>query len=137
MNYWPKWVKILAIRLHLYGSRYSRMDQLKFVEDSHEKIWKDHTTSNFLKAVFHKFYLVHSWIPWPTYTHQIFGINDFKGHILKQPCHSGGFSAVVERIRLLEPILRTKYSKKHGLIQLSGFSRSGERNWGKFPFFKQ
>ena len=71
------------------------------------------------------------------YTHQIFGINDFKGHILKQPCHSGGFSAVVERIRLLEPILRTKYSKKYDLIQLSGFSRSGERNWGKFPFFKQ
>ena len=23
-------------------------------------------TSIFLKAVFHKFYLVHSWIPWPT-----------------------------------------------------------------------
>ena len=25
----------------------------------------DHITSNFLKAVFHKFYLVHSWILWP------------------------------------------------------------------------
>ena len=23
--------------------------------------------SNFLKVVFHKFYLVHSWIPWPIY----------------------------------------------------------------------
>ena len=22
-------------------------------------------TTNFLKAVFHRFYLVHSWIPWP------------------------------------------------------------------------
>ena len=63
-----------------------------------------------------------------TYTHQIFGINDFKERILKQSCHSGGFSAVVERIRLLEPILRAKYSKNYDLIKLSGFSRSGERN---------
>ena len=35
------------------------MDQVKFVEDSLQKIWS--VTSNFLKAVFHKFYLVHSW----------------------------------------------------------------------------
>ena len=39
------------------------MDQVKFVEDSLENIWKgmvaNHTPSNFLKAVFHKFYLVH------------------------------------------------------------------------------
>ena len=27
----------------------------------------DHITSKFLKAVFHKLYLVHSWIPWPIY----------------------------------------------------------------------
>ena len=27
----------------------------------------DHIILNFLKAVFHKFYLVYSWIPWPTY----------------------------------------------------------------------
>ena len=26
------------------------------------------TISNFLKTVFHKFYLVQSWIPWPIYT---------------------------------------------------------------------
>ena len=25
----------------------------------------NHITSDFLKPVFHKFYLVHSWIPWP------------------------------------------------------------------------
>ena len=25
----------------------------------------DHITTNFLEAVFHKFYLVHSWMPWP------------------------------------------------------------------------
>ena len=48
---------------------YSRMDQVKFVEDSFWKfdmIWSvltDHITSNFLNGVFHKFYLVHSWIP--------------------------------------------------------------------------
>ena len=41
------------------GSRYSIMDQVKFMEDSLQKI------SNLLKAVFHKFYLVHSWIRWP------------------------------------------------------------------------
>ena len=31
-----------------------------------EVIWcADHITSNSLKTVFHKFYLVFSWIPWP------------------------------------------------------------------------
>ena len=37
------------ITLTLYEAKYSRMDQVKFVEDS-----------LFLKAVFHKFHLVHS-----------------------------------------------------------------------------
>ena len=32
----------------IFGSRYAGMDQVKFV-----------------KAVFHKFYMGHSWIPWP------------------------------------------------------------------------
>ena len=36
----------------LFETKYSRMDQVKFVEDS---LKADHTTSNFLKAVFHKF----------------------------------------------------------------------------------
>ena len=27
----------------------------------------NHIISNFLKAVFHKFYLIHSWIPWPIF----------------------------------------------------------------------
>ena len=51
------------------------MDQAKFVEHSLQKIWSemvwlskaDHITSNFLKAIFHNFYLVHSWIPWSNY----------------------------------------------------------------------
>ena len=38
----------------------------KFVEDGFQKIWSD-ITSNFLKAVFHKFYLVHSWIFCPIF----------------------------------------------------------------------
>ena len=52
-----------------HGTMYSRMNQVKFVEDSFwkfEMIWSvltDHITSNFLNGVFHKFYLVHSWIP--------------------------------------------------------------------------
>ena len=44
------------------------MDQVKFVKDSlenFEMIWSAHITANFLKAVLHKLYLVHSWIPWP------------------------------------------------------------------------
>ena len=55
------------------------MDQVKFVEDNLQKIWSDmspwadHITSNFLKAVFHKFYLVYSWIPWSMWT-QIIGL---------------------------------------------------------------
>ena len=53
-----------------FGTKYSRMDQVKFEEDS-LKNWCDWSpeanliTSNFLKVVFHKFYLVHSWILWP------------------------------------------------------------------------
>ena len=53
------------------------MDQLKFVEDSLLNIWSDMVCLdrpyhfNFLKAVFHKFYLVPSWIPRPIFT------NDF------------------------------------------------------------
>ena len=39
-----------------YASRFSRMDQVKFVEDS---LGADHIAS-FLKAALHKFYLVHS-----------------------------------------------------------------------------
>ena len=55
-----------------YETKYSRVDQVKFVEDSFKKIWRDmvclsrpypfHIPSNFLKAVFQKLYLVHSWI---------------------------------------------------------------------------
>ena len=54
-----------------YGVKYSRIDQVKLVEDSHKKIEviccakADYITSNFLKAIFHKLYLVHSWILGP------------------------------------------------------------------------
>ena len=53
------------------GTRYSRMNQEKLVEDSLYKIRKDMVCLSapyyvkFLKGVFHKFYLAHSWIPWP------------------------------------------------------------------------
>ena len=40
----------------LLRTKYLRMDQVA-----------NHITLNFLKAVFHKFYLVHSWILWLTY----------------------------------------------------------------------
>ena len=53
------------------GTRYSRMNQEKLVEDSLYKIRKDMVCLSapyyvkFLKGVFHKFYLAHSWIRWP------------------------------------------------------------------------
>ena len=47
--------------LVLYGKKYSRMDQVKFVEDSF-------CPSNFLKAVFHKFYFVYILIFFPIYS---------------------------------------------------------------------
>ena len=53
------------------GTRYSRMNQEKLVEDSLYKIWKDVVCLSapyyvkFLKGVFHQFYLAHSWILWP------------------------------------------------------------------------
>ena len=53
-----------------HGTKYSRMDHVKFVEDSLSKIWRglpwaDHTPPKFLKADFNKFYLAHSWLLCP------------------------------------------------------------------------
>ena len=48
--------------LRISGSKYSRMDQVKLVKTAFKKfevIWI------LFKAVFHKSYLVHSWITWP------------------------------------------------------------------------
>ena len=45
-----------------FGTKCSRTDQVKFVKTAFKKIEADHTPSNFLKAVFRKFFLVHSWI---------------------------------------------------------------------------
>ena len=48
------------LQLVTYETKYSRMDQLKFLEDS---LWKSRPYPfKFLKAVFHRFYYVHSWI---------------------------------------------------------------------------
>ena len=47
--------------LVLYGKKYSRMDQVKLVEDSF-------CPSNFLKAVFHTFYFVYILIFFPIYS---------------------------------------------------------------------
>ena len=51
-----------------YETNHSRMDQVKYGSQplktlkKHDLLKADHTSSNFLKAVFHKIYLVHSWI---------------------------------------------------------------------------
>ena len=50
----------------LCETKYSRMDKAKFVKAAFKKLKEygllkaDHTPFKFLKAVFHKFYLVHS-----------------------------------------------------------------------------
>ena len=47
----------------IFEAKYSRMDQVKTIETAFKKIEMirsasaDHITSNFLKAVFHKFYI--------------------------------------------------------------------------------
>ena len=54
------------VTIFLNGTEYSRMDQVKYVEETFKKsegIW--HIPSNLLKAIFHKFYLVHSSILCP------------------------------------------------------------------------
>ena len=54
--------------ISIFEAMYSRMDQVKTIETAFKKIEMirsasaDHINSNFLKAVFHKFYLLHSWI---------------------------------------------------------------------------
>ena len=48
-------------QLDIYGAKYSKMGQNKFVEDRHKKNWSDmvyradNLNSNFIKAVFHNF----------------------------------------------------------------------------------
>ena len=51
----------------VFGIKYSRMDQVKFVEDSLYKIWMGMVCfrQRVSKAVFQKFYLVHFWILCP------------------------------------------------------------------------
>ena len=68
----------------IYGTKYSRMYRVKLVEDS---LWKlliwfaDHITSYFLKAIFHRFYLVHSWILCPISLLPLTHINFWKKDI--------------------------------------------------------
>ena len=65
-DFWSKWfLTLLSCRIMIEY----RGIKGKCVTDLH--LWKkqmgrvDHIISNFLKAVFHKFYLLHSWILWP------------------------------------------------------------------------
>ena len=41
---------------------------LLVIISSKKIILANHITSDFLKAVFHKYFLVHSWIPWPIWS---------------------------------------------------------------------
>ena len=57
-TYYHKWVKVLKNEPSKISGR----------QPSKNLKWyglPDHITLNVLKAVFHKFYLVHSWISWP------------------------------------------------------------------------
>ena len=62
---------VTGLTVATYGAKYSRMDQVKFVEDNLYMVSEvDDIISNFLRIVFHKFYLVHSWIFCPIYIKQ-------------------------------------------------------------------
>ena len=70
--FWHREISNQIELLWIYGTKYSKMDQVKFMEDRLYKIWRDMVylsrpciSSIFLKAVFHKFDLVHSWILCP------------------------------------------------------------------------
>ena len=64
-----KWYQIVHCITYqlILGSRYSRIDQVKFMEERLLKNWIDMVCLSrpyhfkFLMTVFHKFYLVHSW----------------------------------------------------------------------------
>ena len=79
-----KWKKKHTHIITIYGTKYSRMYRVKLVEDS---LWKlliwfaDHITSYFLKAIFHRFYLVHSWILCPISLLPLTHINFWKKDI--------------------------------------------------------
>ena len=65
-DFWSKWfLKLLSWRKLI---EYRGINE-KCVTDLHllkkQMGQADHVISNFLKASFHKFYLLHSWIPWP------------------------------------------------------------------------
>ena len=66
-----KWQKIhFKKQLHLGQGihEWTKQNLWKTAFKIFEVIWSalaDLITSNFLKGVFHKFYLVRSWIPWP------------------------------------------------------------------------
>ena len=70
--------------MQVFKSRPSKIDQVKIAFKKFERIWSaeaDHIPSNFLKAVFHKFYLDHSEYFVPYYA----------GHLLlvgMKPCQS-------------------------------------------------
>ena len=69
LTQWFLCIPLVFCFQEVHGAKYSRMDQVKFMKDSRWKIWI-WITSNFLKAVFHKFYLIHSWILCPIYREQ-------------------------------------------------------------------
>ena len=54
-----------------YGTKYSKVDQVNFMEDSLLKIWRDMVW----KAVLLKIYLNHSWILYPVYCGAFFENN--------------------------------------------------------------
>ena len=66
---WTKWLRFESHGTHcshLNKTTYSRMDQVKFVEEYFMVCLKQNIPLQiFLKAVFHEFYLVHSWLLCP------------------------------------------------------------------------
>ena len=61
-----KWISTQVLWA-VIGTKCSILDQIKFVEDSLQKIWKGMICVNFFKGRVPQFYLVHSWILCPNW----------------------------------------------------------------------
>ena len=94
---WVTWAKV-----------YSKMDQVKFAE-AFKKL-EMISSSIFLKTVFHKFYSVRSWIPWPT----------FLPKIRKKECFLTSILCRIIR-KPLETCYRHEFRDK--LLQISIFTK--------------
>ena len=108
------------------------MDQMKFVENSLSKIWRN-IPSSFLKEIFHKFYLVHSWMlchmsSWRTGAFYVFcGIKDL---FCDRPSHTKFSKFLLSPERRLSSIVCTfKRFRYYELLSWKNKKSDGNLPW--------